>query len=146
MTSFTSAIKAGIESANIARAKKKEIQNLFDTLSSDVEEAFDGVICLELKPRFEAANANPFGIGAAVQQMLGAKGRHYTGIMAVHSSTEAEVELGEWKVNDDGYPVTLVYSGTTCVCETKEELFEALSNFISATSTAEKLKQLSEET
>ncbi|AVJ55849.1 hypothetical protein C5610_05685 [Idiomarina sp. OT37-5b] len=51
------------------------------------------------------------------------------------------IELGEWKINDDGYPLTLSYAGKSSVCDNKDELFDALTDFISNTSIAEKLKQ-----
>ncbi|AVJ55852.1 hypothetical protein C5610_05700 [Idiomarina sp. OT37-5b] len=70
MTSFKAAIKAGIESAELARTKKNEIQSLFDTLATDVEEAFDHNVRLFLKRQFKPAEEHPFAVGRAIQEAI----------------------------------------------------------------------------
>jgi len=139
MSKFGDAFQRGQEAYQSAERAKAEIQDVFRTLSADIEQQTHGLVSTSVM-RFTHPGKifGPAVMGPGLTTMM-PLANTYDALVAV-AKDERPVELCTVKGGPYGYPVTLTFPGHSVAAHDRESLEEALVGVLAHPEVAGKLK------
>ena len=140
MPDFRKALEQGFEAARKADIAKKEIDEVFNDLKTQVLSGTGNKVLIE------RGQIRDDSLPATFREVLtfgGAPAPGYSAIVAFNPSAKKKlVELARWEVDKAGYPCTVTWSKQAHVCENKEALINCLSDLLKDPVVGEKIYTL----
>lgn len=129
MSEFLEAFDTGIEAAHHAEKNKAEIAAMFKTLDADVSTKTDGKINIIRGERNQEKRPNTTRFILAPEYML------VYAIIAKNSETTKERIIAEYKEDDKGYPIKIIWGNQEVRCWDKASLTKTLKQVLAAPTT-----------
>jgi hypothetical protein len=139
MADFKSALKAGIDNAEIATKAKQEIAEVIRAVDAAVRDLTGQKVSIDIQPRQAGAPSTGIGISFTTK-----RGPYYA-IMAVPgsgSNASIKKELARWEMPDRGYPCIVEFSDGRFTCEGKDGLERVLIMLLKAPATADAITEV----
>lgn len=126
MANFLDSFNKGLELADQANANRLEIESVFEQLSSQLSEASQGKLKIEILTKSE-----PIDVSSLVPTDF-FKRRTYLAIVASNPLADRyqDEELARWKIAESGYPCKVVMPDGEIYCEDKKGLESALGRLL----------------
>jgi hypothetical protein len=135
MVNFVEAYKTGLNSAELAEKRKREIDSVFEELNAQLAEATQGKIHISIKKlpdssiRMELQILNPtYHLAIAAENPL--------------VNFNSQRELAKWEQDRAGYPCKITLASQAMYCEDKQGLEKALAALLSDPVVGETLRNL----
>ncbi|WP_338848395.1 hypothetical protein V8J88_05890 [Massilia sp. W12] len=143
---FLSAVKAGLDSAQMAQQNQDEILQVFNEVNRQLSAGFDGRLQIKSIAKIEQMGL----AGAAAKAILKATGNANVEkiqvpqcLVAYNPNTpERAFVLAEWDWGEHGYPCSIQADQVRTRCDNAEELAQALQTLLQSTSAGKKIHQL----
>lgn len=137
MVNFVEAYKNGLNSAELAKKRKIEINSVFDDLNRQLNEATNGKISISRINSSEVKKTNHIRLGSLPEIIL------YSAIAAENPVVKNSArELARWYQDRAGYPCKITLDSKTMYCEDKKGLENALAQLLSDPVVGETLRNL----
>lgn len=133
-------LKKAIKLAEQSQDNKKEIKDIFQSISFSIENFTDGKASLRIieKVREDGAFSRIARYTAGENPV-----DTYNAICIYIIQQRTGIEIAEWKIGKEGYPCSLTYSNNKEVyCSNKAELEQALAELIGTTEVGEILLEI----
>jgi hypothetical protein len=131
MNDYKSAFSEGLKAAERANAARKEIDQVFKDLNTQLSDITEGRIHVIREQR--ARNST-------LKLVITLEPDYYWAIIAYNPKvgSSPNKELCEWEMGSAGYPCKMIWSGNTHYCENKQALEATLSVLLKDAIIAEK--------
>lgn len=144
MADFRQSFSAAVAAAVVAAENKKEINDLIQEVSRQLEEAYEGKVHFgvwKLSKRLRKKDA----VGNIFMNVLNYETVEYQALCITNYDNKEPISLVEWKISDNGYPCIITYDERDSYCYNKEDLIAELSTLLSDVKTGKAiLKQLAD--
>ena len=139
MVDFIGAMNLGLEAADKLNADKKEIQAIVAEASSQISDATNGLIKIDVR-KFDKTQSS---LGRLAELSLIATPREtFEGLALVSKDGEKDVTslLATWITSKGGYPVKIQHSGAEITCHDKIGLEEGIAKVLASPVTGQRLR------
>lgn len=146
MIDFKGALTEGFEAAKRAEAARSEIQQVLAKLRSDLLEATDGKLLVELgygeEPdpvliRIQRPQSASSMINSIFAPKVPAPMRRFLALLAKNSKSSAAKVVARWKQAAEGYPCTITWNNQEHECLDREALERSLGELLRSPVTGE---------
>lgn len=133
-------LRKAISLAEKSQDNKKEIKQIFHSLSMSIENFTDGKASLHIIEKERNSNALTTQLYRAAGYVVGGRNTNLYEAICIYSSQMIKyIEIAEWKIGTEGYPCRIIYSNKEVYCTDKEELEQALAELIGSVEVGETL-------
>lgn len=135
---FSKSFQQGLDAAELALQKRREINSVIRTLNTQVLSASKGKISIEQQMKTNGLQSiGKLFAGSTTTSIFG---NNY--LIAKNTSTETTDDLCVFEPSPNGYPCKLEYSDQSAYCNDKESLELQLSDMLSHPDIGKKMVRL----